>query len=350
MIFLVCSRSSPSSSLALLTIVSKRGGVGVSRYHYGRTWIQPCRPQLQCQSTHYSSKTKEHGADVEDPLNLVEKAFQTLSRKRCSWERFRDLADMAVNLTSGAAEHCPETLVDVGCDHGLLTASLAASGRFKSVLGIDASLPALEAGALQLQRDVEGFRRRRQLPMLPLLFRLGNGLEGMQPGQADVVCVAGMGVHTIIDVLLTGTTESGDGLLGRLRCQAVLVQPTNCRPRNLFLLYDALQSVGWTPYDERIVYLNSQWYFSVAFRKSENSDQTGECLPGLLLAHATANSSDDESKTRFLDYLTHYCNWLTNDFRSGSLKGGEDRWLAYFDSIRLKQRQDNPLEDANKLS
>jgi Methyltransferase domain len=238
----------------------------------------------------------------------------------------------------------------VGCDHGLLSACLAVTGCFDSVVGVDSSLPALESGAFALRDEMAAFRASRAqhlkpqepLPSLPLEYRVGNGLQGLRAGEADVICLAGMGVRTMVKILtersvvmdpsaasINGTREGC--LLGGIDCHTVLVQPTNARPRNLIYLYDALACMGYAPTEERIAFVGSRWYFSAALSKA-SCLALESTMPGLLLLQ----SWETVDSAALLEYLSHYCRWLRNDSRTGALTGGEDEWLNHFDIARIQ--------------
>lgn len=79
---------------------------------------------------------------------------------------------------------------DIGCDHGKLSAYLAGSGRCPLVFACD-----LREGPLQKARAACA-------PWADTIqFRLGSGLEVLQPGEADDIVIAGMGAETIMEIL-----------------------------------------------------------------------------------------------------------------------------------------------------
>ncbi len=82
------------------------------------------------------------------------------------------------------------TAADIGCDHGKLSAYLAASGRCPRVLACE-----LREGPLQKAR-------RTCAPWAAKIeFRLGDGLAPLRPGEADDIIIAGMGAETIMQIL-----------------------------------------------------------------------------------------------------------------------------------------------------
>lgn len=79
---------------------------------------------------------------------------------------------------------------DIGCDHGKLSAALAASGRFPLVLACDLRPDPLEKA------------RRACAPYGDAVqCRLGSGLSVLAPGEAEDIIIAGMGAETIIEIL-----------------------------------------------------------------------------------------------------------------------------------------------------
>lgn len=268
-----------------------------------------------------------HECTPQNHLSLAENAFNVLARKGRSWQRLKDVVDLALNSDAQI-----KSVADIGTDHGLLAAALALSGRFERVLGVDASERALQDGALTLNEEILEYRRQKKITLpLSLDFRYGDGLKVVQRGEADAVCVAGMGVHTMLEIV--GTTEAGKdlSLLDSIGCKRLVLQPTNCRPRNLIMLYDSIRDFGWQVEDERIEYLSSRWYFSTSFVRSVQHSSVDhanvELLPGMKLAES------GQLDSTFQAYVEHHCAWLRKDREvSGELRGGEDRWLEVFDT------------------
>ncbi len=95
-------------------------------------------------------------------------------------------------------------VVDVGADHGLLAAWLARSGRFAGVIATDKSpRPLARARARLAAWGVTGVE-----------LRLGDGLEPVRPGEADVAVIAGLGAGTV-----TAMLARAPGRVGRLILQ-----------------------------------------------------------------------------------------------------------------------------------
>jgi tRNA A22 N-methylase len=276
--------------------------------------------------------SRQYSSDEEtEQRERAYEAFSVLARKTRTWQRLGHLVDMAASSDSQV-----KTITDVGTDHGLLAMGLALSGRYEKVLGVDLSEQALRNGALSLWEtvnnqwtDIDGSLIQDKIPVD---FRCSNGLDAIESGEADAICIAGMGVNTMIKIL---SAESDSTLqLDRIECQQVLLQPTNSRPSNLIILYDHLQTSGWRLADERIEKLSSRWYVSSSFVRGvtmESKDPINLELPTSKLA--LLHESDPMYQT-FQDYVTHHCSWIQQDAElRGTTNQAEQRWVAKFGTI-----------------
>jgi tRNA A22 N-methylase len=270
-----------------------------------------------------------HACTPQDQLSLAENAFSVLARNGRSWQRLKDVVELALRSDRQQVK----SVADIGTDHGLLAAALALSGRFERVLGVDASERALQDGALTLKEEIlEYHHQKQQIPLpipLSLEFRHGDGLKVVQPGEAGVVCIAGMGVHTMLEIVSATNAGMDVALVDSLGCKQLVLQPTNSRPRNMIMLYDNLRDLGWQVEDERIGFLSSRWYFSTSFVRSDpNSAHVNDgLLPGMKIAEF------EQPDSVFQAYVEHHCAWLRKERQAaGQLRDGEDRWLATFDT------------------
>lgn len=98
--------------------------------------------------------------------------------------RLRAIADLA-------PPDC-RCLADIGTDHGYLPAALLLAGRVRRAVAVD-----IGAGPLdRARRTAERFGLEDAMD-----FRLGDGLAVLEPGEADVIVIAGMGADSIADIL-----------------------------------------------------------------------------------------------------------------------------------------------------
>ena len=99
-----------------------------------------------------------------------------------------DLSDRMKTIVSMVIEG--EPAADIGTDHGHVAAYLAAEGICPKVILTDiAELPLERAKSYFEEKGLTGD------------FRLGSGLEVLEPGEVSTVIIAGMGGETMIDML-----------------------------------------------------------------------------------------------------------------------------------------------------
>lgn len=105
------------------------------------------------------------------------------------------LAALAAWVPEGAR------FADIGTDHALLPVFLAETGKVKSVVAGDVNKGPVEAARRQVAAaGLEGVVSVRQ----------GDGLNVLRPGEADTVCIAGMGGSLMVRLL----DQAGEGLDG----------------------------------------------------------------------------------------------------------------------------------------
>lgn len=259
--------------------------------------------------------------------------FSIMARKSKSWKRLGPIIDLA--LSDRTSKQILQSACDVGTDHGLLATGLAMTSRFNRVVGVDVSERAIKDGALKLFNEILSFRRCNttdtgSLKELNLDFRLSDGLHGVFPGEADVVCIAGMGVHTMVDILTAKQvkTPTPQLLLDHLNTQQLLLQPTNSRPRNVMHLYKELLDIGWMAQNERLEYISSRWYITTLFERSKSSVLR---IPG---AHV-ATKLDDDSYIELTRWVAHHRKWILEDAlkTGGALREDDKTWLEGFEQL-----------------
>lgn len=212
--------------------------------------------------------------------------------------RLQNVFDLAISCDKVVS------VADIGTDHGWLALELAK--QFQQVVGIDKSEQALQDGALA--RDTASHN---------IDFRVGNGLQGLRLGESDVVCIAGMGVHTMCEILNPPQLETLD-------TRHLILQPTNSRPRHLMLLYDFVRHHGWSVQDEHILYTQRRWYITTRFDKSSSTEH-GNLLPGSVLCKKAS------MQKVFSDYVTHHIQWIQQDRTpTGEISKEDQRWLEMF--------------------
>ena len=90
-------------------------------------------------------------------------------------------------------------VADIGCDHGKLAGMLLRSGKAERVIAADISEPSLGKAVVECSgAEFEG----------RAIFRLGDGLAVLAPGEADTIVIAGMGGLLIADILKKGAAAA----------------------------------------------------------------------------------------------------------------------------------------------
>jgi tRNA A22 N-methylase len=271
--------------------------------------------------------------EYENDIAAAKNAFSILARKSKSWIRLEPIIDLA--LSNRSSNQNLQSVCDVGTDHGLLASGLAMTSRFNCVVGVDVSERAMKDGALKLYNKILSFRRVNSSDSgvwkaLNLDFRPSNGLQNVNPGEADIVCIAGMGVHTMVDILTARQRNPPvpQLLLDHLGAQQLLLQPTNSRPRNMMLLYNRLRDIGWTARSERLQYISSHWYLTTLFERSDSSVLR---LPGTHVATTT----DDDERIELARWVAHHRRWILDDAlkTGGALRWDDEQWLEGFNAF-----------------
>ena len=84
------------------------------------------------------------------------------------------------------------TVADIGTDHGYVPACLALSGQCRHVIASD-----IAEGPCQAAEET----RNRYKLQDEMEIRMAPGLQGLRPGEAETVVIAGMGGATIVGIL-----------------------------------------------------------------------------------------------------------------------------------------------------
>ena len=306
-----------------------------------------------CDVVFRSSKT--------DNMAVAKCTMEMLSSNRRSfnrtWDRFNPLIELI--LHSCKTNKGIKSIADVGCDHGMLAMSLACiawvnqlgydsgennSGEnkenqqhlvcdeflFSNVFGTDVSSQALENGGIaSLKRvnealsKIESLNNNSSSIDLPINFRIGDGLDALCVDEADAVVIAGMGVHTMIDIMY-GKAETSSTILSpidRVQTNYLFLQPTNSRPEHLIILYDCLQKkMGFELCNETVAYVGGRWYINASFCRNDNkqNDTNQYRFPGHYLSNDV-----------FDNYVKHHIQWLKQITQNGPLAEEDRRWLEH---------------------
>lgn len=151
------------------------------------------------------------------------------------------------------------TVADIGCDHGKLTAALLLDGGCARVVAGDIS-----PDCLQKTREIVarfGLQDKAEV-------RLGSGLTVLTPGECDAAAILGMGGELMIELLEASpkVTASMDKLV---------LQPMSGVEELRQWLYENSFHVQ----EDRLVNLGQRWYQLLSVCKAEESDPWPEEFP-----------------------------------------------------------------------
>ena len=323
----------------------------VNRYDRFRACLRVAVSDNNFEATQRIHNTQVFSKDAADPLDVAKSTMEIMSSNRRSfnrtWERMNPLIQLIL-LPSKSSSNRMKSVADVGCDHGMLALSLACIAwvnqsrddsnefLFSKVFGTDLSSQALENGGIaSFQRVNDALSKigtandNKSLLELPIQFRIGDGLSALQPGEANAIVIAGMGVHTMLDILV-GKSEATTTPIESLQSEYIFLQPTNSRPQHLIILYDGLQKdLGWELCDEKVAFVGGRWYISSYFRRNDdyNRDSIGLYrFPGHYLL-------DNEI---FDNYVRHHLEWLKQVVEKGPLAEEDTRWVNHILSLKDK--------------
>lgn len=345
-----CHHLMAFSSSTICRSFSTRYKVVTNRNRYDR--FRDC---VRLALTNSNSTRDVFRSSETDNMAVAKCTMEMLSSNRRSfnrtWERFNPLIELI--LHSCKSNKGIKAIADVGCDHGMLAMSLACIAwvnqlgvndkenqqhlgsdefLFSNVFGTDVSSQALKNGGIaSLKRVNEALSKIESLnnnsSILPINFQIGDGLDAVD--EADAVVIAGMGVHTMIDIMY-GKAETSTTILppiDRAQTNYLFLQPTNSRPEHLIILYDCLQKKGFELCHETVAYVSGRWYINASFRRNDNKQfDTMYRFPGHYL-------SNDEI---FDNYVKHHIQWLKQITQNGPLAEEDRRWLQHISTTQDK--------------
>lgn len=153
-------------------------------------------------------------------------------------------------------------LADIGSDHALLPVFLCQQGKVRSAVAGELN-PGPYAAALKQVSDA-GQKDR-------IVVRRGDGLAVIEPGDADVVTIAGMGGSLIASILAAG---DGEGKLEGVR--KLVLQPNVGEE----LVRRWIAQNGWFLEEERILEEDGKIYEILAAVRAEDPNELNRSLYG----------------------------------------------------------------------
>ena len=174
------------------------------------------------------------------------------------------LPTLDARLTAAAELVRPgQPVADIGCDHGKLTAVLAASGKFPKVIGADLR-PGPLAKAKQTLEHAECEDR--------VELRLGDGLSVLSPGEVGTIVLAGVSAQTTWEIL-----EKAPWVFSKNGPRLVMVPATRHSDLRRWLWENGFALVA-----DRPVQAAGRWYAVMAaeYTGEKHEPTFTECLFG----------------------------------------------------------------------
>ncbi len=147
-----------------------------------------------------------------------------------------------------------EIVADIGTDHGYALISLLRENKIRTGIASDNKEKPLEKA--KRNAGVEG-------TLTNMIFRLGNGLETLEPGEVDGIIIAGMGGQLIKELL-----EKSMDVIKKL--EFILVQPA----QNPEVLREYLYNGQFEILDEDIIKEDRRFYEYLLVRYKKQVDKT----------------------------------------------------------------------------
>jgi len=154
-------------------------------------------------------------------------------------------------------------IIDIGCDHGLLSIYLANKYKNVKIIASDVNQNALSSAinnikAANLEDRIE--------------TRLGSGLEIVSPEEIDTIVIAGMGSNTIVGILKYAKEKL-------VNVNSIIVQSNT----DLYFLRKNITSIGYHIEDEVLVEDKNIIYTVIKFAKGKKRYSYKELYLGPIL-------------------------------------------------------------------
>jgi len=188
---------------------------------------------------------------------------------------------------------------DIGCDHGLLAASIAEYNNISKVYALDISSLAIENCKRNLaERSID---IQKKITILE-----GDGLKPilLEKTVVDCIVVAGMGTNTAREIC-------NENDLDFIKCKEIVFQPWPPHLIPVLNLYNhLLDTNNWMIKDQRIVQNGEYQHLTTSFVRSYPDLDGGTNKNSILTWPLTKRLSKDMTKENkiFIQYLTNQNN------------------------------------------
>ena len=171
-------------------------------------------------------------------------------------------------------------VIDIGCDHGLLSIYLVNKYKNVKVIASDINENALSSAVTNIKKEKLENR---------IETRLGSGLDVVKADEIDTIVIAGMGANTIVGILKYSTSKLSD-------VNNIIIQSNT----DLYFLRKNITSLGYYIEDEILVEDKNIIYTVIKFNKGKRRYSYKELYLGPVLT----TKNDDLFKKKCNKELT----------------------------------------------
>ena len=171
-------------------------------------------------------------------------------------------------------------IIDIGCDHGLLSIYLANKYDNVKIIASDVNKNALGFAINNIEKSKLNDR---------IETRLGNGLDVVSADEIDTVIIAGMGSNTIVGIL----KYSRDKLVN---VNNIIVQSNT----DLYFLRKNITSIGYYIEEELLVEDKGIIYTVIKFKKGKKRYSYKELYLGPILLNKKGKLFREKCKKEYI--------------------------------------------------
>ena len=192
-----------------------------------------------------------------------------------------------------------DNIVDVGCDHGLLSIYLVENNLCKKVIASDVNQNALNSA-------INNIKSRN----LNIKTVLSDGIDNVDLNDINTLVISGMGTSTILHIL------KDDKKLKKVK--KLILQSNNDHD----ILREKLNNKGYYLSDEMVIFDKGKWYVTMLFIKSNKKND------GSTLKYGFLNNKE------YNDYLINYRKMI---FKKIPLFSVNAKFKAFKELLELKK-------------
>lgn len=154
-------------------------------------------------------------------------------------------------------------IIDIGCDHGLLSIYLAKKYKKINIIASDVNENALSSAINNIKKEKLQSR---------IKTRLGSGLDVVSPEEIDTVVIAGMGSNTIVGILKYSKEKLKN-------VNNIIIQSNT----DLYFLRKNITNIGYYIEDEVLVEDKNIIYTVIKFTKGKKKYNNKQLYLGPIL-------------------------------------------------------------------